>query len=90
MYNEFYTPVVIGVNGVASLPTSALQVAGFLAKTTGAITITNRRGVTIVDAVPVTAGTFTFMPFSLRGGSAGNEGPPVVTLSGGASGTFCY
>ena len=86
---EAYTPIVVGVN--ATVKVTGLQVGGFLAKTAGTITVKNRRGVTIVDAVPVQAGVYVPLPFLLRGG---NDSATMVdsefTTAGGASGTLGY
>jgi len=59
-------------------------IAGFLAKTGGTLTLTDAAGVVRVDAVPVTAGVYTPMPFFTGGPGA------TVTLAGGASGTLAY
>jgi hypothetical protein len=81
---ERYSPVVIAANGTVTLSTG--QIGGFLCLTAGTITVTrnNEDGTTtvIVNAVPVTAGLWTWMPFLLtsHGGT--------VTLAGGASGTL--
>lgn len=82
-YQERYSPIVVGVNATVQLTGSA--VGGFLCLTGGTITVTKNTAagvVTIVNAVPVTAGVYTPMPFYLGpdGGS--------VTLGGGASGTL--
>jgi len=72
--------VVLGGNGIS----------GFLAKTSGTITVSYPDGsngtsittITAVDAVPVTEGFFTLIPlnFAQLGGT--------ITLAGGASGTL--
>lgn len=60
------------------------QMGGFLTKTTGTITIVDVvTSVTLVDAVPLTAGVYTPIPISF----GGNDGA-TVTLAGGASGTL--
>lgn len=79
---ERYTPVVVGVNATVKLAGGS-QIGGFLAKTTGAITVVDGQGVTIVNAVAVTAGIYTPMPFLIQGGNQAR-----VTTSGGASGTL--
>ena len=84
-FQEAYVPANIGVNGTFS-PGSFI--AGFLAKTTGTLTVTNSQGTVFLDAIPVTAGVYTPMPF-LTGGP-GPAGNPTVTLAGGASGTLAY
>lgn len=83
-YQERYSPVVVGVD--SSVPLTGSAVGGFLCKTAGTITITenDEQGGTriIVNAVPVTAGIYTPIPFYLSpyGGT--------VTTAGGASGTL--
>lgn len=62
-------------------------VAGFLPKTAGTLTITGRSAdglgaVTLVDAVPVSAGIYLNLPVALP--SPGG----AVVLGGGASGTL--
>lgn len=86
-YKERYAPVLIGVNGTFLINNDS--VGGFLCKTAGAITVTRVNQISgaseiIVDAHPVTAGTYFPIPFYLgpRGG--------VFTASGGASGTLGY
>jgi hypothetical protein len=59
------------------------RVGGFLAKTSGAITVTDANGDILVDAVPVTAGIYTPIPFAFFTSAGG-----TVVLSGGASGTL--
>lgn len=77
---EYYTGVLMGANTSLAL-TEGRRVGGFLCKVTGTITITNN-GATVVDAVPVTAGIYTPLPFEFpRPGL-------VVTLAGGAAGTL--
>lgn len=91
---ERYHPFVVGVNTTVSLADSTEQIAGFLAKTAGTLTVVNNRGVTIVDAVPVTAGVYLPLPFILRGNGGGagalNLNRPTVTTAGGASGTLGF
>lgn len=77
---ERFSPVVCPVN--TATPFGGDSIGGFLAVTTGTLTIVNSAGVTIVAAVPVTAGVYTPMPFYIgtQGGTA--------TTAGGASGTL--
>ena len=63
-----------------------VRIGGFLAKTSGTITVIDAAGtgdVTIVDAVPVTAGIYTPIPFEFSSSAGGR-----VVLGGGASGTL--
>lgn len=67
----------------ASYESGGRSIGGFLAKTSGTITIIDLNGDTIVDAIPVTAGVYTPIPFFI------GEAPGfTVTLGGGASGTL--
>jgi len=82
---ERYHPQVVAVNGTAVVTSD--QLGGFLALTSGTITVTVTNSltgatVTIVNAVPVTAGIWTPLPFYV-----GKNGC-TVTLAGGASGTL--
>lgn len=79
---ERYNPIVIGVNG--TVQSSSANVGGFLALTSGTLTLT-RVGSTptvLVNGIAVTAGIWTPMPFYV-----GVNGC-TVTLAGGASGTL--
>jgi len=82
-------PVPIDVNGTEVL--SGNHLLGFLAATSGAITISLADGssgavvvVTVVDAVPVTQGIYTPIPMQFPAYQDGC----TVALSGGASGTL--
>lgn len=77
---ERFSPIVVGVDTTVIF-TSKL-VGGFLAKTSGTVTVVDSAGTTIVNAVPVTAGVYTPMPFYI-GANGGN-----ITTAGGASGTL--
>lgn len=85
---DVFLPVVVGVNTTVKLAESTPHIAGFLAKTGGTVSVTDRSGATIVDEVPVVAGTYTNMPFTLRNNDAANVVAPTVTTAGGASGTL--
>ena len=85
MVRERFNPVLMGAN--ATYQVQGPHIGGFLAKTSGTITITSRNAlgnstVTLVDAVPVTAGIYTPIPLIFPA-TAG-----TVTLAGGASGTL--
>lgn len=77
---ERYTMRPMAAN--SSFVVRGFSVAAFLAKTGGAITVTDQNGLAVVDAIPVTAGQYLPIPGMLQtpGGT--------VTLSGGASGTL--
>ena len=86
---EGFKPYSIGTNG--TLVTSSAYLGGFLAKTTGTITITilvgNHTGlstVTILDAIPVTAGIYTPIPAYFVPVQNGC----TITLGAGAAGTL--
>lgn len=72
-----------------SITPAATGMGGFLAKTSGTITVTAPDGssgssistITIVDAVPVTEGVFTPIPLVFP------QSGCTITLAGGASGT---
>lgn len=77
-----YTPVPLGVSATYVFPSgSPIAIEGFLAVTAGTITVTRRDGVVLINAFPVTAGQWYFMPFHV-----GHEA--TVVLAGGASGTL--
>ena len=80
---ERYKPVVIAVNSTNTLAATC-NIAGFLCKTAGTITVIDSNGVTVINAVAVSAGIYTPMPFQLAGGGT----PIVVTTAGGAAGTL--
>lgn len=70
-----------------SLIIQGAYLGGFLAKTTGTITIVSKdssglNDVTLVDDVPVTAGIYTPIPIVVPATGY------TVTLAGGASGTL--
>lgn len=83
---ERFSPRPMGVDATAAI--TGPYLGGFLAKTAGTITIVSKdptglSDVTLVDAVPVTAGVFTPIPIVVPT----NNGF-TVTLAGGASGTL--
>ncbi len=80
---ERYRPVPIAANTTVVLPATC-NIGGFLCKTAGTITVVDSNGVTVVNAVAVSAGIYTPMPFTLAGGGT----PVVVTTAGGAVGTL--
>lgn len=75
-----YTGYALGVNGTFTLRN--FSVGGFLCKAAGTITITDLNGNVVVDAVPVTAGQYVYIPLMLQtpGGT--------VTLASNAAGTL--
>lgn len=74
-----YNPEVVGVS--ATIPLYSDAIGGFLAKTAGTITVTSANGTVLVNAHPVTAGSWTPLPFYIGPGG-------TFTTAGGASGTL--
>lgn len=81
---ERYSAIPIGVN--TAVKTTATGMAGFLCITSGAITVQDGLGNTLVNAFPCTAGNFYPMPFRLQHSQSNNGS--TITTSGGASGTL--
>lgn len=77
---ETFRPAFCGVN--SSIRGSTNTLGGFLALTTGTVTITDVEGNNLLAAVPVTAGIFTPMPFHF------DTPGKVFTTASGASGYF--
>lgn len=77
---ERFHPVPMAAN--ASYTIRGWQLGGFVAKTSGTITVTTSDGTIIVDAIPVTLGVYLPLPFIFEVAGA------VVQLAGGASGTL--
>lgn len=83
---ERFNPVPMAANATYNVPGHAI--GGFLAATSGTITITAKEpnGIntnTYVNAVPVIAGIYTPIPIEFPSTSGG-----TITLAGGASGTL--
>ena len=74
-----YNPKVVGVNSTISV--DADEIEGFLATTAGTVSCVDSRGTTIFTGVPVTAGSFSRLPFYVGPGA-------TFTTAGGASGTL--
>lgn len=86
---ERFHPVLMAAN--TSCQIRGAHLGGFLAKTSGTITVTSKDAsgvntVTLVDAVPVTAGIYTPIPIIFPATNDTING--TVTLGGGASGTL--
>lgn len=79
---EQYKPVILAAN--ASVISNSMGVGGFLCITSGTLTISKntQAGTIIVNAMPVTAGTWVPMPLFV-----GTDGM-VITAAGGASGVL--
>lgn len=60
-----------------------VAIAGFLCTASGTLTVTDESGNVLLNAFPVTAGTFTRIPMFLTTSAGGK-----VTLAGGAAGTL--
>lgn len=78
---ERYRPQLMGVD--TSYTVRGGQIAGFLTKTAGTLTLTAADGTVLINAHPLSAGIYTPMPFILPT----TEGATVL-LGGGASGTL--
>ena len=81
---ERYNPVSIGVN--TTIKTTASGMGTFLCITSGALSVTDGLGNTVINSFPVSAGTSYPLPFRLHH-SASNNGASITT-SGGASGVL--
>lgn len=86
---ERFNPHPMGTD--TTLMITGIYIGGFLAKTTGAITITGQDpngvpGYVLVDEIPVLEGVYIPIPL-INPGGVGNGGLKVE-LSGGASGTL--
>lgn len=89
MVRERFNPVPMAAGSTYQV--RGPHLGGFLAKTSGTITVTSRDAsgvntVTLVDAVPVTAGIYTPIPILFPATNDVVNG--AVTLGGGASGTL--
>lgn len=78
---ERYNPVVVGVDTTVKVNSQAI--GGFLAVTSGSITIVNGAGTTVLSAFPVTSGVYVPLVMYLGGPSV-----PTFATAGGASGTL--
>lgn len=76
-------PIQVGVD--SSVVFHGSGVDGFIPYTSGTVTIVTFGGETIVNALPVTAGTPVPLPFAFPDNSAS----ATVTTAGGASGILC-
>lgn len=82
---ERFNPVPMAAD--ANYNVTGMHIGGFLAKTSGTITVVSKNAqgtadVTLVDAIPVTAGVYTPLPIIFPAVGA------TVQLGGGASGTL--
>ena len=78
---ERFRPQPMAAN--SSYTIRGVNIGGFLATVAGTLTVTDPSGTVLVNAVPVTAGVYTPLPFVFSTG----EGA-VVSLAGGAAGTL--
>lgn len=85
--SERYSPVVVAANATVST-TGGSAIGGFLCVTAGTVSLSNQANlagvavpVTIFTGLPVVAGVYYPMPFSMNGGY-------VFTAAGGASGVL--
>lgn len=77
---EHYSAKPIGANGTRKV---GVSIAGFLCTISGTLTVTDEDGTVLVNALPVTAGTWTRIPLLMSTNAGGS-----VTLAGGAAGTL--
>lgn len=82
---ESFNGIPMGAN--TSFTIRGSHMGGFLAKTSGTISVVSKDSLgitdlTLVDAVPVTAGIYTPIPLNFPAING------TVTLAGGASGTL--
>lgn len=75
-----YSPLPVGLNATVNITQN--EIGGFLAITAGNITLTKADGTVVFSAFPVTAGSWTFLPFYI-----GHNGG-TLTAAGGASGVL--
>lgn len=73
-------PTPVGVDATVDITQN--EIGGFLAVTAGTLTLTRADGSVIFTALPVTAGSWTFLPFYV-----GHQGGTLVA-AGGASGVL--
>jgi hypothetical protein len=78
---ERFRPQPIAANG--NFTVRGPNLGGFLATVSGTLTLTDADGTVLVNAVPVTAGVFTLLPFNFVSAQGA-----VVQLAGGAAGTL--
>lgn len=77
-----FDPVPMGVAATYTFPQgSPLGIGGFLCVTAGTITVARADGTVLVNAFPLTAGTYVPLPFFCGAGAS-------VTLGTGCSGTL--
>lgn len=75
---ERYTALPVGVNSTVTF--TGTSVGGFLAITSGTVTVKNFAGTSIIASFPVTAGVYHPMPFYI------DKNGGTITTAGGASG----
>lgn len=80
IHQELYHPEAVAANSTTIVQGQGL--GGFIAVTAGTITVTNRAGVIVLNAFPVSAGAVYGLALFLGINSY------TVTLAGGASGTL--
>lgn len=76
-------PVQVAANATVTFDGNGTD--GFIAITSGTITITTIKGATVITSFPVTAGQAHPLPFGFTDGS--QQG--VIVAAGGASGVLC-
>lgn len=79
--HERYTPHAMGAD--ASYDVRGPKMGGFICTVSGTLSVTDVDGTTLVDAVPVTAGTMLPIPINFKSAQGG-----TVQLAGSAEGTL--
>jgi len=77
---EHYNPKPMAANSTAQV---GVSIGGFLCTVAGTLTVTDRDGTVLVNALPVAAGAFVRIPLLFNTTAGG-----TVTLAGGAAGTL--
>lgn len=78
---ERYPAKVIAANTTVTI--LGQSIGGFLCKTSGTITVVNSQGITVVDAFPVTSGSYYPLPIFV-----GGDNRATFATAGGAVGTL--
>jgi hypothetical protein len=81
---ESYTPLPLAINFDGAVSSASCTLAGFTCVISGSLTLRDRAaGSVFVDALPVSAGVYHPLPYSMPNGA-------YVTLTGGAKGTIAW
>jgi len=82
---ESYTPLALAANATQSVSTASCVIGGFTCVVSGTLTLrrVDSGGDVVVDALPVTAGSYHALPYAMPTGA-------YITLAGGAKGTLAW